>query len=39
MENYFEENNYETTFDALVDFINCLPKAKVKMINPARYVP
>jgi len=38
MENYFEENNYETTFDALVDFINCLPKATVKMINPARYV-
>lgn len=37
MNNYFEENEYETTFDALVDYIKCLPKATVKMINPSRY--
>lgn len=38
MENFIKENDYETSFDALVDFINHLPKARVKMINPARYV-
>lgn len=37
MKNYFEENEYETTFDALVDYIKCLPKATVKMINPSQY--
>lgn len=37
MRNCFEENEYETTFDALVDYIKCLPKATVKMINRSRY--
>lgn len=37
MKNYFEENEYETTFDALMDYIKCLPKATVKMINLSRY--
>ena len=37
MKDYFEENEFETTFDALVDYIRHLPKATVKMINPSRY--
>lgn len=37
MRNSFEENDYETTFDALVDYIKFLPKATVKMINRSRY--
>ena len=33
----FEEQNYDTTFEALLDFLNCLPKNKVKIINFDRY--
>ncbi len=37
MSNEFEDNNYDTTFEALLDFINTLPKGKVKMIDLERY--
>lgn len=37
MSNYRKENEFETTFEALVEYIKCLPKATVKMINPPRY--
>ena len=37
MNNSFEENNYDTTIDALLSFINTLPKGKVKMIDIERY--
>ncbi len=37
MNNSFEEQNYDTAFDALLDFINFLPKNTVKMIDFERY--
>lgn len=37
MNNDFEEKNFDTTFEALLDFINALPKGKVKMIDFERY--
>lgn len=37
MEKNFKENEFETTMDALMAYLKCLPKATVKMINPARY--
>ncbi len=37
MYNEFEEEIYDTVFDALLDFINCLPKETVKMIDFERY--
>ncbi len=37
MNNNFEEQNYDTAFDALLDFINFLPKNTVKMIDFDRY--
>ena len=37
MNNNFEEKNYDTAFDALLDFINFLPKNTVKMIDFDRY--
>ena len=37
MNNEFEEKNYDTTFEALLDYINTLPKGKVKMIDFERY--
>lgn len=33
----FEEREYETAFDALIGFLDSLPKSKVKMINIERY--
>lgn len=37
MSKYNKEDEFDTTFDALVEYIQCLPKATVKMINPSRY--
>ena len=37
MNNEFEEKNYDTTFEALLDFINAMPKGTVKMIDFERY--
>lgn len=37
MNNDFNENEFETTLDALVEYINLLPKATVKMLDFARY--
>ena len=37
MNNDFEEKDFDITFEALLDFINTLPKGKVKMINFERY--
>lgn len=33
----FEENEFDTTLDALIAFLDSLPKETVKMINPTRY--
>lgn len=37
MEQNFKENEFETTMDALLAFIECLPKETIKAINPPRY--
>ena len=37
MKSYFEEDEFDTTLDALIAFINNLPEETVKMINPVRY--
>ena len=37
MNNNFNENEFETTLDALVEYINLLPKATVKMLDFTRY--
>jgi len=37
MNNSFEEQNFDSTFDALINYFKNLPKATIKMINPKRY--
>lgn len=37
MNNSFEEQNFDSTFDALINYFKHLPKATIKMINPKRY--
>ena len=33
----FKENEFDTTIDALLEFIECLPQETIKAINPSRY--
>ena len=37
MEKHFKENEFETVMDALMEYLNCLPKSTVKTINLPRY--
>lgn len=37
MEQNFKENEFETTLDALMAYLNYLPKETIKMINLSRY--
>ncbi len=37
MNRNFEEHELETTIDALVEYLKCLPRSTLKMINPSRY--
>ena len=37
MNEYFDENEFDTTLDALIEYVYSLPKPKLKIINPERY--
>lgn len=37
MNNSFDEQNFDSTFDVLINYFKNLPKATIKTVNPKRY--
>ena len=37
MHNY-DKNDFDTTLDGLMEFLDSLPKAKLKILNPSKYI-